>query len=807
MKSISTLLSGLLFITFSYAQKSNYSTESHPDLYLYTTSAMASQLSAGASIGNTFYFFYDVGGYIQSAAYEVKNDGSLTKSDARLHGSPETDGYFSAALFNKKLYLFNLNRGSMEYNAVGPHGEDLGGGLISLSNAESPEGLAAVAVGDEIFIFYHDVSRYYLQWPHGYRRHCLKCIHSKDLRNWNEVEIDDQSQSGIVPKGPVKATACYAKDGSRRIMLLCTMATKGLGCYILKVADLLKLYVPGNNLGKFFNIDPETLSGFGVLEGSVCGAGTGDRVQLFYVTKGGLYDHGDKVYRMEYSSTTETWSQAEVLSFQMNAEYPRGLENCQPAVFPAYETVGNDRKKQVLFGYVKNVSHSDTWTGTKTSYSLQLARWDSDVLRFDSTYVENNPDPQLCTLIGVVEGPPPYVLNGESWERIENFYDASKIQYGTSSTTINETNSSWSAGFEISAGFGDESKREGKSGWFDVGGSWKWDRSTINSYETTVSQEKEIYPFKGGNDAYQLWVKPVIQRDCYKLYDWKGNDLNRHIYFFTVTASKLDWDIVDMKDIEGAPNSSDFSSFMNRKHDPQNYPYRWRADISWQEGSSSSNSLKKQNSTTYENTFTQTYKANLGVNLGLFHVSGGFEADISLKSSVTSAISEDLTVVLNSPSGDKSDNIPDTTKFAGVFYWLTPSPTLKNWWIPAGFEAHKPWCMTYKITSVNGKIVPRLAVALSDPASVTPARFGLKQNYPNPFNPLTRIEYSIPKSAYVTLRVYSVLGEEVATLFSDFLSPGNYVNTWKPSNISSGIYYYELRAGEFRQTRKMLLIK
>jgi hypothetical protein len=92
--------------------------------------------------------------------------------------------------------------------------------------------------------------------------------------------------------------------------------------------------------------------------------------------------------------------------------------------------------------------------------------------------------------------------------------------------------------------------------------------------------------------------------------------------------------------------------------------------------------------------------------------------------------------------------------------------------------------------------------------SQLPSSFALYQNYPNPFNPTTSIRYEINSTQLVTLTVYNVLGKEVATLVNREQHPGIYSVTFDASGLSSGVYFYVLKAGsEFTQTRKMILIK
>ena len=88
-----------------------------------------------------------------------------------------------------------------------------------------------------------------------------------------------------------------------------------------------------------------------------------------------------------------------------------------------------------------------------------------------------------------------------------------------------------------------------------------------------------------------------------------------------------------------------------------------------------------------------------------------------------------------------------------------------------------------------------------------PYEFSLRQNYPNPFNPTTEIRYQISEVSRVTLKVFDVLGREVATLVNEAKAPGKYEIQFDASNLSSGVYYYQLRAGSFVATKKMLLIR
>ncbi len=92
-------------------------------------------------------------------------------------------------------------------------------------------------------------------------------------------------------------------------------------------------------------------------------------------------------------------------------------------------------------------------------------------------------------------------------------------------------------------------------------------------------------------------------------------------------------------------------------------------------------------------------------------------------------------------------------------------------------------------------------------SSELPDKFTLSQNYPNPFNPITEINYSIPKDVKVTIKIYDILGREVKILVDEFKPAGYYNVTFDASDLSSGVYFYKIEAGDFTNIKKMAVIK
>ena len=90
---------------------------------------------------------------------------------------------------------------------------------------------------------------------------------------------------------------------------------------------------------------------------------------------------------------------------------------------------------------------------------------------------------------------------------------------------------------------------------------------------------------------------------------------------------------------------------------------------------------------------------------------------------------------------------------------------------------------------------------------IIPQEFSLSQNYPNPFNPSTKISFSLPSSTNVSLKLFNTLGQEVSELVNENLQPGKYSVDFDASKLSSGVYFYTLRANDFVQSKKMILMK
>jgi len=120
--------------------------------------------------------------------------------------------------------------------------------------------------------------------------------------------------------------------------------------------------------------------------------------------------------------------------------------------------------------------------------------------------------------------------------------------------------------------------------------------------------------------------------------------------------------------------------------------------------------------------------------------------------------------------------------------------------------------VTYSYNLVTVDMDGKEVVANAEPVSATPmahvpTAFALHQNYPNPFNPVTEIKYDVPKNTHVTLKVYNVLGAEVATLIDADQKANFYTVSWDAKDLASGVYFCTLTTGDFKAVKKMVLLK
>jgi hypothetical protein len=158
--------------------------------------------------------------------------------------------------------------------------------------------------------------------------------------------------------------------------------------------------------------------------------------------------------------------------------------------------------------------------------------------------------------------------------------------------------------------------------------------------------------------------------------------------------------------------------------------------------------------------------------------------------------SHDITATLHGITGARTIYTRLQSCSDGVtyyFYWYGTSPIATS------------GC-TYVLGFVNGSWASYGSTGVTKEEQ-QPKILQLSQNYPNPFNPTTTIQYSVPRTEFVSLKIYDMLGREITTLVNENVNPGNHIIIWDASNQPSGIYFYLFYAGEYSETKRLVLLK
>ncbi|MCX6141938.1 MAG: T9SS type A sorting domain-containing protein, partial [Ignavibacteriales bacterium] len=202
---------------------------------------------------------------------------------------------------------------------------------------------------------------------------------------------------------------------------------------------------------------------------------------------------------------------------------------------------------------------------------------------------------------------------------------------------------------------------------------------------------------------------------------------------------------------------------------------------------------------------------NLTVNTGTVGVALQTNVTVKGKLTITSCGALSGTgFTWTAPSYVFNGSVPQVT--GSIMPATVKSVTINN---PAGVTSSQALTITDTLFLVSGALsgpytagaTVRIGTGVQDNSMGVPQEYSLKQNYPNPFNPSTNFTFQVAKEGFVSLKVYDVLGKEVATLVNEVKQAGTYGTTWNAAGFGSGIYFCKMQAGSFTETRKLILMK
>ena len=142
----------------------------------------------------------------------------------------------------------------------------------------------------------------------------------------------------------------------------------------------------------------------------------------------------------------------------------------------------------------------------------------------------------------------------------------------------------------------------------------------------------------------------------------------------------------------------------------------------------------------------------------------------------------------------------DTLQISSKRHWMATAEYEGGLYVVGGIDS------IANAVDIVEEIVPQGTAGI-DLSTQIPDGYYLMQNYPNPFNPNTKIKYQIPEFSFVSIKVFNVLGNEIATLVNEGKPAGIYEVNFDATTLPSGIYFYKIQAGSFTETKKMMLLK
>jgi hypothetical protein len=471
--------------------------------------------------------------------------------------------------------------------------------------------------------------------------------------------------------------------------------------------------------------------------------------------------------------------------------------------------------------------------------------WQGNVTQ-TMTYEE---DPEFVQYIGYIEGPPPFYLNGEPDENPylhkDNGTAISDVKYASSKTNSSEKDTDWQAGIETSC----------ELGFFRGELNAAFHHKHNEEVSTTFTQVWGLESTGRGSGLY-LMVEPTYQRDHYLLKD-QANNVIDSLYYFSII--NVDQNIAEVS-LKGGLVPSDPTTYMHRNinlaaysNDPSHYfGNSPKVSFDWVPSNTSGalTQIKVEKKDATSKGWNGNIKIGFGNNNGkdgvetrIFDVGAAGEIEVMTTTSTSEENELEMNIYLDEPIETMTNQC---TKLNVDMYWLKPnhSEGVDNWWLPEGAKDQNTWCVTYVVTKFILEPLPdgrineeNIAAESTEAPSPAPAveeamaaeetksdnrleeliqtKTSLLQSYPNPFSSITRIQYQIgddslqgnaPADA-TRLVVYDFNGREVATLVNGNQSAGSYEVEWDASNQPPGVYLYSLQNGNFREVKKLILVK
>jgi hypothetical protein len=608
--------------------------------------------------------------------------------------------------------------------------------------------------------------------------HNLMCIKTEDGIDWGH-DIWKVSNVGedIDLSGNFSVSKIRDKDGESCMMIAYTSKDNKI-----KVG----YHYPGSTWQwqEKASYKDDNLLKISSLQGSIHGGPSGNMVQIFYTTdKKDVYRNHKYFRRLQYDVKKEDFVEHKEFSQQYNY-----INNAswQPIVLSDYIEDGDGHlHKKIAVASPRVVCEKvNPWTFNKKQY-LDILAWSSEKFEYqpaDDTY-DSQTDSTLWTIVGVMEGVPPFVLNG--WNLNDDQTDpsnlptymrpVSSLSYGIFQSDTKSREFTFSCKNETEINFRG----------FLFGGGVFGEKSSKEEKTRTVSVDFKIEPTI---DALGYWLvmKPTIYRKKYNILDGNGNHIDE-FYIFKVSDNHLSLIALDDLNARSKLNPLNIDTYITRSYPFNRYNSVFKHAFSAVRGSDQH--VKLEVSETEATKVTKGFNIKFGEDVEIPHIFKVKSVDTfewKWTTEITQSSGQSVDIYTDIPDRNPNAGLKrDTTGYDGIFYWLTPTAGEDNWWIPkhSVFSDQKPWCMTWEVTNLEVEELGGIVVGVNENSNGN----GLLI-YPNPALNNTVIKFNTKSSTNTKISVYNSCGELVYRNNNSDLQIGENSVQLNTSEFAQGIY-------------------
>jgi hypothetical protein len=720
---------------------------------------------------NKFYVFYP--GFHQGDAQRIKVRELELLSDGKIkkHGMTDlNDIQFPAAvaLFDSKMIVVAHESGNQDGKLLRMSYNGKWSDSHSMPNhVNSKCGVALTVLNNKLYCFYK------------YTDGSIRLITSKNGESWSDykevVEPILDSKHGTI-------AACTFIDKDKKSRIFLGFSNKDNNIMLFRI---INEDGSTNRKTQYEN----SVNNISLVQGSTKGATKGNIIQILYSS----WHHNDhRIYKKEYVVDENHYVKAEELTWDGgNSTILGSKDDFVAGSFHVFEGGNSLDKQKYLISFV-----SRFYKNSDNDYErdMRLYSWKSDMLKFnrdEGVVYDYDPDPKLCQLIGVIEGPPPYTSNGYEfgdWGP-QGYFPPSSLEYGVSNSISVENSSNISTSLDLDVNIGS----------FGGGFGYEVENTESVNLTKTITNFISIEPTEHSSIGYKVFSKPIIQRKKYHIYDWDNNDLKYSINLFKFKGPFIVYEPYNLTEV----NSLDLYSYLNRNRDFENYSEIKNLNFEWSLGSSSENTVKLDKEKQVTTSKSESISVGNDTEFGeIFKVESEFDYTLGYSLSTTTKMNTEFALNFNCPGNAEHEN--HIKIFKGKFYWIKPTKDKDNWWVPKEYQKDNPWLMTYNLTEISKNFGEILSI---EDKSYTNKSFEI---YPNPATEHLIIKLNSSISGKYAIIIKDIFNKTIKTF--NFDNNGNRSIFWNLTDengnkLTPGIYFTTIYISDFHYTNKFIIIK